>query len=191
MSALRSASSAFTLNTSALCFLISSSDDAESSSLSFFELRFCGMLCTPRFKGWPCIWPPKECPFTLLWFSDELGFRPTGSIVPSDARFCGKGRPMYCDRSACNGGNLGALGGQGDGKTGGMNQGNAPVGGPEESEPGTPLAVCNSRAWRDNSLTPVNRIPKGLLTSFMLLQILFRTKLNRLFVSEYIQFILF
>jgi len=78
--------------------------------------------------------------------------------VPSDARFCGNGRPMYCERSACRGGSLGALAGQGGGKTGGMNQGNGLVGGFAGSAPGTPLAVCSKRACRDNSFTPVNRI---------------------------------
>lgn len=126
------------------------------------------MLCTPRFRGCPpWRWPPSEWPFTLLWFNDELGFRQfTGSIVLSDARFCDNGNPMYCDRMACNGGNLGALAAQGGGKTGGMNQGNAPVGGPEESAPGTPPAVCNRRAWRDNSFTPANKSCDGCCVRF-------------------------
>jgi len=55
---------------------------------------------------------------------------------------------------ACRGGSFGALVGQGGGNTGGMNQGNPPVGGPEGSAPGTPPAVCSSRACNDSSFTP-------------------------------------
>lgn len=89
---------------------------------------------------------PSVCPFTLLWLRVEAGLRPTGRTVLSEARFCGRGRPMYCESMACNGGNFGALAGHGGGNTGGMNQGKAPAGPPDGSAPGTPPAVWSRRA---------------------------------------------
>lgn len=158
------ASCALTLSISALCLLTSSSEDAESSSLSCFALKFCGRFWTPKFRGWRwswelrefsefwSAWPPETGELIVGWFMEPIEPPPNGSpALANDTKFGGRGRPMYCERIACRG----APAGHGGGNTRGMNQGKPPDDGEPDSPPGRPAAaVCKRCAWRESSFTP-------------------------------------
>lgn len=53
-------------------------------------------------------------------------------------RFCENGNVIYCDNNACNCGIFCVFAGQADGKTGGINHGNAPDDEPVGFEPRPP-----------------------------------------------------